>query len=243
MKSVITTPDVQVVIDYAGSALKNRSALIYLTNVDVPNTSFNMLGVDEIEIFGLIDSYITHKSTINIESLVMSVMLILMCVRSVHLSEVDRQTIQQQSLITEDQVVAYLSDVTRSDNLLHLIHVLDNIPTFISSCSTEFIAEYGEPVEAFQCVDDVNYTGFTLVNLLSSDVFTINYYSAAVTSPQAFFIQQFTEYLFSGRNLFSYLSNTFMLPALHIVASSQVSHDQLTQAVAEANIILMDDKQ
>jgi hypothetical protein len=221
MKQVVTTTNVEVVVDYTASQIKGRSALIYLTNANIPNVRFTVSTAEEA--FELIDCYIMHKSTINIDCLCASIVRLLLAIKAVELSPADEESIDGLSLISPDDVGEYLMDDKRRINLLHLIHVLDNIPTCLYATSPEFVKNHGAPETVFPVVNTLDYIGYTFVNLVSMESFLIAYYSVPTTAPVVFFKQQFTEYAFGGKNLFAYLTNTFMVPVLSAVAAGTLT--------------------
>jgi hypothetical protein len=238
MKAVITTPDISVNINYAVSKLKGRSALIYLTNVNVPNATIITDGVPTTELFDLIDKYVTLKSTIAIEGLLASIIQILFTLRKVSMHQYDKAVITHRSLITDSQVEEYMSDTTRAKNIHQLMEVLDNITLFAITSSSAFKQLYGDPTKVFPTTNDIDYTGFTFINLLEYDIFVLNYYGTPVEAAPTYFVQQYDEYMYGGKNLFSYVSKTFLMPSLDLVIhGGQEALDQLNQAVQQAKTL------
>lgn len=231
MKQVVTSTSVEVVIDYSNSQIKGRSALIYLTNANVPNIRFTVSTAEEA--FELIDTYIMHKSTINIECITASIIRILLAIKGVALNEADEATVDGLSLISPDDVGDYLLDESRRTNVLHLLHVLDNLPTGLYIASPGFQATGQTPESIMPVVNSLDYVGYTFINLLQIEMFTVAYYSVPTTAPVAFFKQQYTEYAYGGKNLFSYLSNTYIVPLLNAVAAGSITIPTLSADAGE----------
>jgi hypothetical protein len=70
-----------------------------------------------------------------------------------------------------------------------------------------FEQTYGKPSEVFDTIDDINYTGYTFVNLLEHPVFLLQYYTAPFSGQGRYFKQQFEESLYSGKTLYSFFVN------------------------------------
>lgn len=233
MKSVITTVGPTVIIDYHNSVLKGRGALIYLTNANIPNAVFDVSQCDKETVYDLIDAYITQKSIVPVRGLIDSVMQLLYVARGIVPNGDDQQSIDTTSLVKRDEFEAYVSNERRHINFSKLIHVLDNIPLFALTCHTGFKDAVGDGATAFPSIDDVDYTGLTFVNLLEVDSFVTYYFSVPTTTQPVYFTQQFDEYMFSGKNLFSYVSNTMIFATLSGFLSGELSVDQLEAAYAE----------
>jgi hypothetical protein len=230
MKQVITTPNASVEIDYDASQIKGRAALIYLTNANIPNVSFSVNNQEDA--FDLVSNYIMHKSIVNIECLVNSIRQVLYVARGVTLTDADQEALNNTSLITPDQVADFLSNPQRAENTLHLIQVLDNIPTFLVANNTQFKETHGDAVTNFDVVDAIDYVGYTFINLIRTDEFIINYFSVPPTAPIAYFKQQFDEYAYGGKNLFAYLSDTFVFPLLNSIAAGNTTEKELESMAA-----------
>lgn len=230
MKQVITTPNASVEIDYDASQIKGRAALIYLTNANIPNVSFSVSNQEDA--FDLVSNYIMHKSIVNIECLVNSIRQVLYAVRGVTLSDDDQANLDATSLFSLDQVADFLSDPQRAENTLHLIQVLDNIPTFLVANNVKFKEEHGDAAANFEIIDAIDHVGYTFVNLIRTDEFIISYFSVPPTAPIAYFKQQFDEYAYGGKNLFAYLSDTFVFPLLNSIAEGKTTEKELESMAA-----------
>lgn len=214
MKLLITTPGSSVIVKYAGSQLKGRPALIYTTNANLPNPSFDVTDVPREDVYDLIDNYITQKSTIRVNDLLFSVATLLFAAKGIELSPVDKQFVGDLSHVQPEELAAYRANPARASNLDRLLEVLENIVLYTITCSVGFRTACGEPSSFATVVNDVDYTGCTFVNLLEEEWFTTIFFSSVSLSNPKYFQQQYDEYLYDGRNLFSYVSATFLIPTL-----------------------------
>lgn len=234
MKLLITTPNSSVVIEYAKSQLKGRAALIYTTNANLPNPSFDMAGVDREDVYDLVDNYITQKSVVRINNLIYSVATLLFAAKGLTVPHEDRVEFDKVSLVQPEEIGAYMSNAQRSQNLNRLIEVLDNIVLFALTCSQGFRETCGDLSSMATIVNDVDYTGCTFVNLLEEEWFTTTYFSSVSLANPKYFSQQYDEYLFNGRNLFSYVTATFLIPALDMLLSQPEQVPNLLSAANES---------
>lgn len=227
LRQMITTKDHALVIDYANSTIRDRTALIYLTNTNVSVQQIDVAGVPEEDVFQLIDAYIMHKSAIDIPPLVTSVMLILLALKKVPIDPVDANYLLKTSLISVEQIDRYLVDPERLKHIAHLTDVLDNMVTFIAASNATI-----KQTLSYEEVDDINYIGFTFVNLLKSDTFTLYYYSAPLIHSPKYFTQHYNEYVYGGQNLFSYVTQSILMPLADMIVAGQVTKDTLVRVEA-----------
>jgi hypothetical protein len=217
LRQIITTPDATAVVDYGNSRLKSRAALIYATNVNLTQLEFDVTNASSEDVFALVDSYITLKSILDVRGLVFAVGIIL---RHIAGAPVTEQSVIDVSVIKPDQVEAYLADPARKANADNLFSLMSNLTTFTVTCYGAFKEKYGKGEDVFPVVNDIDFTGCTFVNLLQYDWFMLDFFANAngLLSP-VYYVQHFDEYVYGGRNLFSYVKDTFLLAALETVLS------------------------
>lgn len=242
MKNTITTTlplDIEIIqkllqddticleVDYDNSRIKSKPALIYLTNLNIKSVQFK--SSNKQSIFSLIDTYITQKSSTNITCLVASVAMILLTIKEAKLNSCDKLIIEKTSLIRESDVEEYLEDKDRTINIVKLIHLLDNIPTFLYSCSKQFTEKNIDIEKEFTVINSIDYTGYSFINLLKNELFLIGYFSTPIITTPTYFKQQFEEYIYAGSNLFSSISETFILPTLAMIDTGEFSLESLKE--------------
>lgn len=229
LRAVITTPNAAVEVDYANSKLKGRAALIYLTNTNLPNITLDVTGVEAVEKCQLVADYITQKSTLFIPQLVDTILYLLFKKKNVQLPFHIQSYLDQATLagVTEDLL---------TEPLNHLIHVLDSLPLYAVSRNVGFQKTYGKPEAVFEIINNVDYTGFTFVNLFKHPLF-VDYYTAPITTKPVYFVQQFEEYMFSGKSLFALFAETPIMAIMDCFTSGNVTVEQLAAAMKQSKLL------
>lgn len=234
MRTMITTPDAQVVIDYDNSKLQGTAALIYLSNVNLHQPQLQV--DDKDKYYQLIDNYVTLKSVLFVETLTYAVAGLLLFKVGCYdqLSVEEQNELTQLGLMTRDDYVAYLADETRASNVEQLMVLMQSILLFALSCSTEFTNAFGKVEDYFIVVDNVNYAGLTFIHLLGIDTFVFNFYSVPVTSLY-YFKQQFQEYIYDGRSLFGVIreKQSPIIPLLDCILKRTITSNMIDQASRE----------
>lgn len=232
MRAMITAPDAEIIIDYDNSKLQGTAALIYLTNVNLHRPRLETSNKQAA--YQLIDNYITLKSVLYVASLVYSVAGLLLYKSGCYdqLSQEEQQEIEQNGLLTKEDFVQYLEDPTRAKNLDALLMLMNSILLFAVSCSVEFTEAFGNVEDQFEVIDDVNYTGFTFVHLLKQETFVYNFYGVPSSTPPAFFKQQFKEYMYNGKSLFSilYEKQSPIIPLLDCLLKQTITPSMIVEA-------------
>lgn len=229
MQALLADQSTRLQIDYDNSRIQNRAALIYLTNLNLKNIEFQTQ--DKEKAFDLIDAYITQKSALMVDCLLASVVTILFRIKEITPNQVDAESTAALSLITPDDVEAYLQDKKRMYNVLKLIHILDNIPTYIYTCSEQFRSQELKPEDCFPVVNSVDYSGYTFVNLLVNELFWSHYYSKPIKTDVVYFQQQFNEYIYGGKNLFHWMCQGTLLPSMYVLESGLFDKDKMSEIV------------
>lgn len=208
MKEFIVDPSKPLTVDYKNSQLKERGLMVYCTNVNLQTIDIDFTDCTREEKFAMIDAYITHKSTFKVYRLVQCVLRLLMYAKGITLSETYQNLLPfgMQSL-TDEEIKQYCEDGQRREHLIHLLHVLDSIPLYMLTTNTAFEQTYGKPDKVFDTIDDINYTGYTFVNLLEHPLFLLQYYAVPFSGQNRYFKQQFEESLYGGKVLYSFFVN------------------------------------
>lgn len=233
MKRIITSSDATIHIRMADATIKGRTALIYMSNANLAQAKIDVTDVPAETVFELIDAYITLKSTLPNRNLIGSVMQIVYACKGIQLLPIDQTAVDTLSLITRDQVQEYMSDQARADNVLKLIHVLDNITTFVACCHESLRSRVGEDPDV-PVINDIDYTGYTYINLLEVEQFMLTYYSAPRSTTYAYFSQQYDGYMYGGKNLFAIMSGTFMVPLMSELSAGSITPEMIAQARNES---------
>ena len=204
MKPFILDPSLSLAVDYHNSQLRDRALLIYCTNISIPGISIDLTGCSDAEQCQLIDAYITHKSTINIQNLTDIVVYLMLFFKGIVIP------VQFQKLITTPSpslVQHFFASPEYVDHLSKMMHVLDSIPLYLFTTNVAFTETYGEPSTVFPSIDDIHYTGYTFINVLNHPLFVTLYFTKHISADsQVYFKQQFKENLFEGKPLFHFFA-------------------------------------
>ena len=183
LKIYFSNKDTKYIIDYENSTLQGEKLLTYLGNLDLPcNIKFNTTeGYDE-----LVKTYLKSAFIVNVEVLERAVIdLLLQYLDLVPLS--DGEFIQE----VEDDLKVW------THRLLSLS--VYNMSTIESSMFSEHVATFERDE-----TDDIR--GINFVSLLKhKDLYSI--YSAGNKITPKYYVKYFEEYMFKGKNLFSYWAN------------------------------------
>lgn len=231
MKEFIVDPSKSLVVDYNNSKLQDKTFLVYCTNISLQNIDISFDQCEKEKIFSLIDAYITQKSTLKLEVLLQCVIRLIIFAKGIQYpDEYQPFFARGKQILADEDLQLYWSNETRRENLVKLMHVLDSIPIYLLTTNTSFRDVYGEPTEVFNVVDDINYTGYTFVNLFEHPIFLLVYYTAPVISCNRYFKQQYEETLYKGKSLYYYFVNTeanFLLPLFNAIFSGELTPEFL----------------
>lgn len=237
MKEFIIDPLTPLVIDYKNSQLKDRALMVYCTNVSMQTVDVDFANCTTEEKFGMIDAYISHKSTFKIQRMIQCVVRLLMYAKGIQLADELKNLLPfGVESLTDDEIKQYCENDQRRTNLIHLLHVLDSIPLYMLTTNTSFEQTYGKPVDVFETIDDINYTGYTFVNLLEHPVFLLQYYTVPFSGQRRYFKQQFEESLYGGKILYSFFvnnENNYLLALFDAIFSGKLTPEffnELNQA-------------
>lgn len=170
-------------IDYKNSSLKGSKLLVYLSNLDVPvDIKIEYDG----DFYNLIKDYMESSFIVNVKSLEMAVIEILFCSRKL-LNETKHNNFIEQNKTLIQEWSSKLDSLT-----LYNLYMV-NEDTF-----KEF-------VDGYPLADSLT-TGVNFVNLLKHEVF-YSFYQAVDKDGLKNYKGYFNEYMFKGKNLFSFWAN------------------------------------
>ncbi|GEM_PF-5205330 len=240
LKSVITNPEVNIIADYKQCQIKDRALLIYLGNINVANVFFDKGACEEKDFYELVDSYITFKSVIDLINLKYSMIQILFAIKGIALNEIEQKTVDHFSLISQEGVRDYLADEKRLDNVLKMMLLIDNFPTFMYTCSKEFRDGEVLPEDTFQVIDDLDFTGFTFTTLLKLPLFYMHYFTSMTVEHPFYFKQQFDEFFYNGKNLFAetFQSCPELYSAMNMALVGKITPESIEKVNQELDVLI-----
>lgn len=219
IKQYFLDKDIKFLIDYENSKIQDKIFLTYISNLDIPVDLKLQKGFDVEKTFSLIEAYMDVKAISNIPFLNMIVVHIIL--KSIGL---DTTSILLNRYLTEEQVEKFIE--TRKEKINKWIHFLDSTMLYMIYCYKE-LNEIVKVEENFPKIEDANYIGLNVVNLFSVPGFMTCYFGSGPSPSMSFFTEQFTTYMFKGKNFFSYFNNeeNIFLPTLIALTEGKLPLD------------------
>lgn len=180
LKKYFANKDTFFVIDYANSELKGQKLLTYVGNLDIPVDVANF----DLE---FVKEYLHSTSIVSLPSLEMCVIEILFEFKKL----ID--TTNYSDFI--EQNTAILSEWKQKLDSLTLYNLF-----------TVDAPEFKEYVEGFPVNPTDSLEGANFISLLKHESF-FNWYSSINDKELAFYSKYFNEYMFKGKNLYSFWAN------------------------------------
>ena len=183
LKVYFQDKNTKYIIDYALSDLRGEKLLIYLGNLDLP---CDILYDNNDSLFEMVEAYLKFNHIVNIESLEIRVIDMLL----------QRKNLKRQ--FTPD-IVEQLGDL-----LDQWINKLESLLLY----NTYILNDEGlkESVKAYQHDDTDSTIGINFVSLLKHEVF-YTFFESVDESKLAYYSKYFNDYMFKGKNLYSYWAN------------------------------------
>ena len=186
LKKYFTDKTTFYVINYADSKLKGSKLITYLSNLDLP-VDIDLTGCDSEDCYLLLKDYMNSPMLVNIHSLEYFVMSVLSEAKGLS------DNLMHKTFIEENK-----------DLITTWINKLDSLTLFnmyiINSDETKKFAE------SFPKNDTDDITGVNFISLLKhEDFYTL--YNKVDKSSLKFYTKYFNEYMFKGKNLYSFWAN------------------------------------
>lgn len=186
LKKYFVNKETFYIIKYSDSKLKGNKLITYLSNLDLP-VDIDLVDSTLEDCYSLIADYMNSPMLVNINSLEHFVISILREAKGISNTELHKNFIEQnQSIINV------------------WVNKLDSLTLFnmyiINSEETKLFAE------SFQKDDTDSITGVNFISLLKHEEF-YSFYKKIDKSNLKFYTKYFKEYMFKGKNLYSFWAN------------------------------------
>lgn len=185
LKKYFTDKTTFFIINYKDSSLKGTKLLTYLSNLDIP-CDIQCSGCSQEECYELLTDYLHSTMLVNVPSLEKSVTGILHQVKGLAPTK-DEKFIEQNKDILYKWVCKL-----ESLSLYNMHIVADN--------------SFKEFVDNFEKDETDELIGVNFVSLLKNDYF-YSFYGNTDKSRLKFYTNYFNEYMFKGKNMYSYWAN------------------------------------
>jgi hypothetical protein len=186
LKKYFVDKDTFFIVDYKNSVLKGSKLLTYLSNLDVP-ADIDFAGCSDDEFFEMVEEYLNSQTICNIAFLEKAVITILKEKAELSNTEFFEDFILKNSLILDE----WLSKIY-SLSLFNMYAI--DVPEY-----KKFVTDY--PLDTTDSLVGVNF-----VSLLKHEEL-YDLYQVAETSKMKYYKTYFDEYIFKGKNLYSYWAN------------------------------------
>lgn len=186
LKKYFTDKSVFYIVDYKNSKLKGAKFLTYLSNLDIP-CNVNLAELDKEEQYELLGEYLKSSMISNINSLEFLAIDVLRECKGLYSELIHADFISaNQELL--DKWINKLDSLT-----VYNMHVVGN-------------KEFEEFTKQFPVNDEKELVGVNFISLLKHPEF-YSFYEKIDTTKLQFYTHYFEDYMFKGKNMFSYWAN------------------------------------
>jgi hypothetical protein len=186
LKKYFVDKDTFFLIDYKNSALNGSKLLTYLSNLDVP-ADIDFTGCSDDEFFEMTKEYLNSQTICNIAFLEKAVITILKEKNGLSNTEFFKDFISKNSVILDE----WLSKIY-SLSLFNMYAI--DAPEY-----KKFVTDH--PLDTTDSLVGINF-----VSLLKHEEL-YDLYQTVETSKMKYYKTYFDEYIFKGKNLYSYWAN------------------------------------
>lgn len=213
LKKFFTDKSTFYVIDYKNSTIKGTKLLTYLSNLDIPcDISFD--GCSKEECYDMVKDYMHASMIVNIKSLELTVISLLM---------------QLKGIIKKHDEDFLNSNI---DIIKHWVTRIDSLTLYNMLIIGD--EEFKEFIEAHESNDTDSLIGVNFVSLIKHpEMYEL--YQTIDQSAVINYTKYFNEYMFKGKNLYSYWANENnpMFLLTFSIASGNLSSDEYNKAKSQ----------
>lgn len=230
IKEYFHDKEISFLVDYENSKITDKIFLTYVANLDIPLDIKLRKDFPKEKLFSLIDAYMDVKTISNVQTLTMMVAHILLKVVGVNTKES-----LVNAFMTEEMVDEFIE--TRKEKIQKWAHFLDSSMLFLIYSYKE-LNDQIKVEDNFPKIEDANYVGLNIVNLFSVPGFMNCYFGSGPTPNMSFFTEQFTKYMFKGKNLFDYFNNdqNMFVPLLIGLVEKKIHMDPREQFKSDLEV-------
>jgi hypothetical protein len=184
LKKFFAEPETKFIIDYKTSKLQGSKLLTYLSNLDIPS---DIAIEEDQDLFDLLKDYFESPFLLNIETLEKAAIDVLLTSKNID---------------PKDQYKKFIED--NKEIVDKWVNVLESLLIYnISIINSSEIKEY---MSSFEIISGQELTGINFVNLVKHEDFYL-FYDNVDMSKLKYFQSYFDDYMFKGKNLYSFWAN------------------------------------
>ena len=215
IKEYFKDKNIMFLIDYENSKLENKVFLTYLSNLDVPcDIKLDSLSTEKK--LALLEAYLDIKNITNVPALnIMMAQIIL------HMIGSNPSILFKTLSLTPEECNTFIEK-----NKLEIerwLIFLDSTMVFLIY-SYKDLNEKIKVEETFPIIDDENFVGLNVINLLKIPAFLELYFAAEKPVALYYFKRHFEIYMFKGKSFFEYYNNEYnaFIPLLKQLISKEL---------------------
>lgn len=198
IKEFFSNKDLVYHVNYADSDLKGVVFLTYLSNLDLP-AEIDFAGSSYENKSELFKIYLTTRNIIKSDSLRLNIANILLSRKGI-----DTSDMFINMTFSRDEIDKFILEHTELLNRWE--QFLESTIVFAHSVIPEMSKEL-KIKESFEIVDDPSFVGANIVNFFSIPMFLEYFYGQQLSHELRYFRPQFEDYMFRGKNLYSFYVN------------------------------------
>lgn len=228
LKNFIEKKDTFYLINYKNSELRDGIFLNYLSNLDLPcEVLLNDCSYEEKE--QLLLAYLNSKNIVDIESIALNISKILLEYRGINTNDVF-----ENPALTKEETLKFI--LAHEDVIKKWEHFFESTIVYALFIMKDVDSE-NDIKSQVPHIDDSNYVGLNIVNLLQNPVFMEMFFIPGTRTELSFFVRQFEEYMFKGASLFQYYHthNNTILALMLGQYSGEIDRELFDQAIKEAH--------
>lgn len=214
MKSYFMNKNKFFIINYKKSELKGNLFLSYVGNLEIP-FEIDYTDATKEEKFELLGEFLKSRNIVKSNSLALTIAEILL-----HSRGIKNFTLIKNPILSADEIEEFIARKTE---------LIDKWNTFLLSTNVYMLTTVSALDEAynfkeqFQVITDANFVGHNVVQLFSVPSFMEAFLSVPADREIFYFKHQFEDYIYKGKNLFTYFNCPENTP--YIIFQSLLSGD------------------
>jgi hypothetical protein len=186
------------IIDYKNSELHGNRFLSYVGNLEIP-FELNYQGMTKEQKFELLNEFFKSRTIIKFDSLALTAAEVLLASR-----KIDDTNFVTNSILTLEEKLEFISENEETIHRWNTFLLSTNI--FMLTTVAELNEQY-HIKECYPQIIDPQYLGQNVVQMFAVPGFMERFFSVPADREIFYFKHQFEDYIYKGKNLYSYFRN------------------------------------
>ncbi len=202
LKEFIENKELKYLVNYKNSELKGTVLFNYVSNLDLP-VEFEFTDCSYEEKEEMILAYMGTRNIVGSKSLAINMANIILTYR-----EVDTNGMLINPLFSKVEVNRFIEKNIEVLKRWELF--LESTIIYAHQCIRKKPVDSVEECvyqHKYEVIDDIRYVGLNIVNLFAVPAFMELFFTAPFRNEPKYFQVQFNDYMYKGKNLYSYYLN------------------------------------